>query len=174
MQKRCTVRSGPYCDFTQSDQLNANSMGEYVEKMLLRPWCFLLLFDGVILASATYVASYKAQFIAECNKCAGLVQKIAPKNNLSMVIHTQLGTPNRPGRGWFRSVQSHFPPPTDYYLVVRERFLLHTTAKIAERLLQSSSVENEARFDAAENQHFATKTTSIACSCRFSLHRTNA
>jgi len=39
------------------------------------------------------------------------------------------------------------------------------TAKIAERLLQSSSVENEAQFDAAENQHFAMKTTLIACSC---------
>jgi len=70
-----------------------------------------MVFYTPILAATTYAAYQQNRFIAECNKCAGVLQKIAPKSIFSMVICTQLGKVNQPGRGQSGPVQSHF-----YYL----------------------------------------------------------
>ena len=113
-----------------------------------------LVFHTPILAATTHAAAIKARFIAECNKHAGVLQKIAPKNIFSMAIHTRLGKANRPGRGRSGLVQSQFHPSTEGKLVVGVRFPLHTTVKIAELLLQVSSLKNDARYGRANCPYF--------------------
>jgi len=116
-----------------------------------------MVFHTPILAATTHAAYQQNQFIAECNKHAGVLQKIAPKNIFSMAIHTRLGKANRPGRGWSGLVQSQFHPSTEGKLVVGVRFPLHTTVKIAELLLQVSSLKNDVRYDRAKIWYFASK-----------------
>jgi len=74
-----------------------------------------------------------------------------------MAICTQLGKANWPGRGRSGPFPSHFYPSTEGYLVVGVQFPLHTTVKIAELLLQVSSLKNDARYDRAKIRYFASK-----------------
>jgi len=119
--------------------------GQYVEKRFDNTMISVDRFYGFtvfhtpILAATTHAAAIKAQFIAECNKHAGVLQKIAPKNNFSITIHTQFGKANWPGRAQSRPVQWHFYPSTEGYSVGGVQLPLHTTVKIAEWLLQFSS-----------------------------------
>jgi len=115
------------------------------------------VFHTPILAATTHAAYQQNRFIAECNKRAGVLQKIAPKSNFSMAIRTQLGKANRPGRGQSGPVPSHFYPSTEGYLVVGVQFPMHTTVKIAELLLQVSSLKNDERYDRAKIRYFASK-----------------
>jgi len=91
------------------------------------PWSVLIdfiIFHIPILAATTHAATIKAQFIAEWNKHAGVLLKIAPNNIFSMAIRNQLGKANWPGRGWSGPVPSHFYPLIEGYLVVRVQFPL--------------------------------------------------
>ena len=90
-----------------------------------------MVFHTPILAATTHAAYQQNRFIAECNKRAGVLQKIAPKSNFSMAIRTRLGKANQPGRGRSGPVPSHFYPLTEGNLVVGVQFLLHMTVKIA-------------------------------------------
>jgi len=47
-----------------------------------------MVFHTLILAATTHATNQQNQLIAECNKHAGVLQKIAPKSNFSMAICT--------------------------------------------------------------------------------------